>query len=315
MNITNTLNAIKPGRKIEGHSAVLLPYDENGEILWSEFEQHVARTHGAGLGVAANMDTGYVNYLSSPEKLEVLRRVRSVLGEGVPFIAGAYIENDEGEMFSLYHREIETILSFGAVPIIFQTRRMKGLRGGTVAEMLGRIVAPAPRALAFELGEMFAPNGAIYDLDTVQAIMEIPQITGMKHSSLNREMEWERLALRDRVRPAFKLYTGNDLAIDMVMYGSDYLLGLSTFCPEKFAERDQYWAAGDPRFFQLNDDLQHLGNVGFRHPVPAYKHSAAVFLHLTGRFSTPHAHPRCPQRPAYEAELLTDCARRLGLMY
>ena len=29
--------------------------------------------------------------------------------------------------------------------------------------------------------------------------------------------------------------TGNDLAIDMVMYGSDYLLGLSTFAPEAFA--------------------------------------------------------------------------------
>ncbi len=313
MNITSVLGQAKPGRKIEGHSAVLLPIGDGGEILWSEFEQHVAHTHQAGLGVAANMDTGYVNVLSADEKREVLRRVRAVLGEGVPFVAGAYIENDEGEMFSLYHREIETILSFGAVPIIFQTQRMKGLRGGTVAEMLSRIVAPTPRALAFELGEMFAPNGAIYDLDTVQAIMEIPQITGMKHSSLSREMEWERLALRDRVRPEFRIYTGNDLAIDMVMHGSDYLLGLSTFCPEKFAERDHYWLQDDARFFQLNDDLQHLGNLGFRQPVPAYKHSAAVFLHLTGRFSTPHAHPRCPKRPAYEAELLSDCARRLGL--
>ena len=34
------------------------------------------------------------------------------------------------------------------------------------------------------------------------------------------------------VRPDFLVLTGNDLAIDMVMYGSDYLLGLSTFAPD-----------------------------------------------------------------------------------
>jgi hypothetical protein len=57
--------------------------------------------------------------------------------------------------------------------------------------------------------------------------------------------------------------------------------------------------------------LQYLGNVAFREPVPAYKHSAAVFLHLAGRIPTNCAHPRNPQRASWEAELLQDCARRL----
>ncbi len=312
MNTADVIARLIPNRKIEGHSAILLPYTEDGHILWDAFEAHVRRTHEAGLGVAANMDTGYANYLTIAEKEEVLRRTRDVLGEGVPFIAGAYIENLDGEMVALYHQEIERIQAVGATPILFQTARMKGLKGTTIAEFYKKIVAPCERALAFELGEMFAPNGAIYDLDTVQALMEIPQITGMKHSSLNREMEWQRLALRDRVRPGFKVYTGNDLAIDMVMHGSDYLLGLSTFCPELFAQRDAYWENGDPRFYELNDQLQHLGNVGFRAPVPAYKHSAAIFLHLTGKIPTPHAHPQCPNRPEYETDILRDCAVRLG---
>ena len=38
-----------------------------------------------------------------------------------------------------------------------------------------------------------------------------------------------------QMRPDFLVFTGNDLAIDMVMYGSDYLLGLSTFAPDLFA--------------------------------------------------------------------------------
>ena len=39
------------------------------------------------------------------------------------------------------------------------------------------------------------------------------------------------------------------------MYGSDYLLGLSTFAPDLFAKRDAMWAAGDPGFYELNDLL------------------------------------------------------------
>jgi 4-hydroxy-tetrahydrodipicolinate synthase len=124
--------------------------------------------------------------------------------------------------------------------------------------------------------------------------------------------ELGRLALRDAHRPEFQIYTGNDLGINMIEYGSDYLLGLATFAPEKFAERDRLWRAGDPAYYALSDALQYLGNVAFRDPVPAYKHSAAVFLHLTGRIPTDLPHPRNPKRPTWEREILQDCARRLG---
>jgi 4-hydroxy-tetrahydrodipicolinate synthase len=98
----------------------------------------------------------------------------------------------------------------------------------------------------------------------------------------------------------------------MIEYGSDYLLGLASFAPEKFAERDRLWAESDPGYYALADALQYLGNVAFREPVPAYKHSAAVFLHLTGRIPTDKVHARNPKRPAWEVDVLRDCARRLG---
>ena len=79
-----------------------------------------------------------------------------------------------------------------------------------------------------------------------------------------------------------------------------------------FGQRDRLWEANDPAYFPLSDALQYLGNVAFREPVGAYKHSAAVFLHLTGRIPSPGTHPKNPTRPAWEAELLRDCARRLG---
>jgi dihydrodipicolinate synthase/N-acetylneuraminate lyase len=176
------------------------------------------------------------------------------------------------------------------------------------------LAAACSSFLCFELGEMFVPFGKIYDLDTVRALMEIPRIVGIKHSSLSRELEWQRLDLRDKVRPDFKIYTGNDLAIDMVMYGSDYLLGLSAFAPEAFAARDALWAASDPRFYELNDVLQYLGNFAFRPPVPAYKHTAAQFLKLRGRIKSDNPHPRARRRPDTDLEILRHISERLDAL-
>ena len=105
----------------------------------------------------------------------------------------------------------------------------------------------ADRFIGFELSPVFHPDGRIWDLDTYRAVLGIPQCIGAKHSSLERQPEWDRLRLRDEVRPDFLVLTGNDLAIDMVMYGSDYLLGLSTFAPAEFAARDRCWADGRRR--------------------------------------------------------------------
>ena len=100
----------------------------------------------------------------------------------------------------------------------------------------------------------------------------------------------------------------------MIEYGSDYLLGLATFAPEKFAERDRLWENGDPAYYALAETLQHLGNVAFRSPIPAYKHSAAVFLKLTGRIPSDRTHPQNASRPPWEAEILKDCAERLEVI-
>jgi dihydrodipicolinate synthase/N-acetylneuraminate lyase len=308
------LAMVKPGRKITGIAAALLPFDETGNIAEEAYVRHLQATQTAGLTNAVNMDTGYVNYLTDDEKFRVLRLTRDALGAGARFIAGAYVEGKEGDPVHLYRAEIDQILEYGGTPILFQTARLHGKSAWEKVAAYEAICKGLPEVLGFELGRMFAPNGEIFDKETVAGLMEIPEMTGIKHSSLDKVTELERLALRDKVRPAFKIYTGNDLGIDMVEYGSDYLLGLATFCPEKFAERDRAWENGDPLYFGLNDALQHLGNVAFRAPVPAYKHSAAVFLNLCDRIPTSRTHPRSAVRPVWEGEILEDCARRLALL-
>jgi len=313
MNTETLLERRKLHRKVEGISAALLPYEADGRVAVAAFQRHLVATHRAGLMNAVNMDTGYVNYLSAAEKREVLGWTTEALGKDVPFVAGAYIEGRDGDVVGLYREEMGAIVKMGGIPILFQTARLRGKASKEKVAAYQAACDGYSHVLGFELGRMFAPNGEIFDGDTVQGLMDIPELKGMKHSSLDRLVELERLALRDTRRPEFRIYTGNDLGINMIEYGSDYLLGLATFAPEKFAERDRLWMAGDPAYYALSDALQYLGNVAFREPVPAYKHSAAAFLHLTGRIPTMRTHPKSPERPIWDAEILRSCAQRLGL--
>lgn len=302
-------------RRIEGNSAILVPFLATGEIDYAGLAAHIERTLAVGIRPCVNMDTGYVNLLSAQERLRVLEVAQEVTGgKAGAFIAGAFIEGQAGEPFDLYAREVEVIQRHGGLPIIFQSHALTSLEDDRLVETYQQIAQRTDQLLIFELGKMFAPFGEIYRLDVVERLITIPQITGMKHSSLNREQEWARLDLRDRVRPDFKIYTGNDLAIDMVTYGSDYLLGLSTFAPEAFAKRDHLWEVGDPAFYQLNDLLQYLGFLAFRPPTPAYKHNAAQFLHIRGLIETNLTHPASPQRPDSDIPILRDIADRLQML-
>ncbi|MEJ7616860.1 MAG: dihydrodipicolinate synthase family protein [Pyrinomonadaceae bacterium] len=315
MNIESLITHITPRREVRGMAAALLPYTDDGRIAVDSFQRQLQTMHRAGLMCAVNMDTGYVNYLADEEKQLVLDWAREALGPGVGFVAGAYIERHDGDnLVSLYRREMDAIVERGGIPIIFQSARMHGKSPREKIRLYADICRDYPEVLGFELGRMFAPNGEIFDAETVRGLMQIPSLTGIKHSSLDRMQEFGRLAIRDEMRPEFRIYTGNDLGINMIEYGSDYLLGLAAFAPEKFAERDRLWAAGDVRYYALSDALQHLGNIAFRAPVPAYKHAAAIFLHLTGKIPSPLAHTQSPRRPPWEAELLRDCATRLDLL-
>jgi len=315
MTVEELLKHQQPRRKVQGIVAALLPYESDGRIAVDAFRKQLIATQQAGLMNAVNMDTGYVNYLNDAEKQDVLDWTRQALGPGVPFIAGAYIENQSGDdIVALYRQQIDAIVQLDGIPILFQTARLHGAPPENLVAIYHDTVRGYADVLVFELGPMFAANGQIYDLETVKRLMDIPEIKGMKHSSLDRLVELERIAVRDVHRPNFRIYTGNDLGIDMIEYGSDYLLGLAAFAPEKFAERDRLWQAGDPGYYALSDALQHLGNVAFRAPVPAYKHSAAVFLNLIGRIPSSRTHPLNPQRPTWESEIMIDCARRLSLL-
>jgi dihydrodipicolinate synthase/N-acetylneuraminate lyase len=313
-SLDGILARLRPRRTITGMSAVLLPFDAGGAIDWRAFAAHVERTAEAGLVPAVNMDTGYGPLLDAADRESALDLARTHAGG--EFVAAAWVPDAPGASFDEagYRAALDGIAARGGLPIVFPSHGLTELEGADWAAAHARLGEHCSRLLAFELGPQFAPFGRIYDLDAYRALLAVPQCVGAKHSSLSRSLEWQRLALRDALRPDFLVLTGNDLAIDMVMYGSDYLLGLSTFAPDLFAKRDAHWRDGDPAFFELNDALQALGAFAFREPVPAYRHDAALFLQLRGWTASAHTHPRAPQRPEGERAVLAELGRRLGVL-
>lgn len=302
---------LTPRREITGITAVLLPF-AGGQIDWPSFDTLLQKTCSAGLTPAVNMDTGYGNLLSMDEQLAVLDRTRDVTGGG-RFVAGAFVIDRPEDPFDLdaYATRISAIASRGGVPVVCQSYGLAHQADDAVIGNYQQIAERCDEFIAFELGTMFAPFGRIYSLEVYRQLMAIERCSGAKHSSLRRDLEWQRLAMRNEVRPGFRVYTGNDLAIDMVIYGSDYLLGLSCFAPDAFAKRDALWAAGDPAWNELNDLLQHLGFLAFRDPVPAYKHAAAMFLNARGWLPTDETHPRSAERGSADRELLAPLATEL----
>ena len=314
-NSVDPATLVRPRRRIRGMSAILLPFTADRQIDWDGFVAHVARTAAAGITPAVNMDTGYVQLIRDSTRQQALRLARDTLGSGRELVAGSCVVDGPNGMFDeeAYGRQFDMIADAGGLPVIFPSF---GLTAGSDADMLARYRLLARRVesfIGFELSTEFVPSGRVLSLDAYEEMLRIPNCVGAKHSSLSRRLEWDRLAVRNRVRPDFHVFTGNDLAIDMVRYGSDWLLGLSTAAPAAFAQRDQWWAAGDSRFDELNDALQALGDFAFRRPVPAYKHSMAMALHLQGLIVGDEPHPDSPRRPESDREIIRTILERIDL--
>jgi dihydrodipicolinate synthase/N-acetylneuraminate lyase len=303
---------LRPNREIVGMSAILLPFRPDGAVDWGGFEAHLARTIDAGLVPAVNMDTGYVQLIDDATRTDVLGRA-SKLCAGLRFVAGAFVADEAGDSYDAdgYVATTSAIAEAGGTPIVFPSWGLHGLSDDAWVDAHAALGDRVGDLLAFELGPMFVPNGRILSLDAYRRLLGVPRCVGAKHSSLSRRLEWDRLAARDADRPDFQVLTGNDLAIDLVMWGSDYLLGLSTFAPDAFALRDRMWRDGDPEFHQLNDLLQELGAFTFRSPVPGYRHDAAMFLQLRGWLDHDGVAPGAVTRPESDRAVLADLAARI----
>ena len=316
VNAISTLaqQLLTPCRTVTGISEVLLPFaNDRGTIDWQGFESQLERIFACGLFPAVNMDAGFVDLIESDVRDEVLQRTQRV-ASGQHFFAGAFVDDQPGANFDLeaYQRAIADIAHHGGVPVLFQSYGLTEQSDAQIIDSYHRMSWSSDQFVAFEMDSTLADYGKIYSMDVFRELLHIGPCVGMKHASLNRRNELERLSLRNQIRQDFKIFTGNDLSIDMVRYGSDYLLGSSACVPELFALRDKYWEQGNGRFHQLNDLLQQLATFGFRDPTSAYKHTAAMILKIQNVIECDATHPNSPQRPDSDRKLLESMLNSLS---
>jgi len=214
LSLRGIIRRLVPGRAIDGIAAVLLPFRADDQPDLDAFAMLVERTYAGGLTPAVNVEAGSVHLLSPDQRRDVLA-VAAGVARGRRLLAGAVIGSEPGDIVRLYQREIERIVRQGGTPILYQCAGLTSLDEEAIAAVYREATAACPAAIACELGRMLAPFGRIYSLDLVQRLMDIPQLTGLQHGSLDRIQEWYRLEARDVRRPEFRIYTGNDLAIDM----------------------------------------------------------------------------------------------------
>lgn len=289
----NTLTTpIGFGRMPHIIAALSVPVTDAGEIDFDCFAQDLERTASYRIEPAVLMDTYQVNHCTLDQQIRGLEVAQAVMA-GRPFTAGVYIEdevsgNDPADIIRAYQNKIEILEGrYGASPIIFQTQGLKQAEAATVVRVYRELSKASRGGLkAFELSPVFAPNGWMFPGESLIEILSGDQWDGAKHSSLNPSMEWTLLQKIHRLGK--RLYTGNDYDFASMMFnGSDALLGIATFIPDKFRElADALEAEEKARYFELATGMEFLGRVAFQPPVPAYKHGAAMVKNMRGWYPT-----------------------------
>jgi len=308
--LTLALRHLAPTRVIDGLAALLLPFDEDGQPDLDGLARLIEATFAAGLTPAVNTDAGYVDLLHPEQRGDVLA-VAAGVARGRRLVAGVWPDAGPGDLGARYGRVIEQVTRQGATPLLLPSAELTSLDEDRIAEIHREATSLYPGALASELGAVFVPFGRVYSLDLFARLMDVPTLAGLHHASQSRMPEWYRLQARDARRPEFHIYTGNDLAIDMVAYGSDYLLAGAGLSVEGFRLRDRLWMRGDGRATAVNDALQYLCSLACRGPAGAYRHSLAQLLHARAAIACGSPHPLSPRRPDSDVDLLREAGARL----
>ena len=203
-------------------------------------------------GVAVWSHTGRGPHLSAEDRREVLEAWREAMPDRI-IVAGA---RDITMAIDARRGHADALLAFPQRqdPVAYHRR-------------LGRELP----VLAFYLYE--AAGGVAYDDATLHAILELPQVVGIKVATLDSIMTFQRIAALIRSHPDKVLITGEDRFYGYsVMAGATAaLIGMGAALPDAQAElllafRDRQWE----RFVTLSALCDRLAQATFVEPMEGY---------------------------------------------
>jgi dihydrodipicolinate synthase/N-acetylneuraminate lyase len=304
-----------PGRRPSGLAPVLLPFLPDGEPDWDGFAHLLGRVVDAGLVPFVNAGPGAADVASASLRAEVVATVGAAMG-GHAFVAGVRAEDgaDGGFDPSRLAGTVDAISRHDGIPALFPSPTLAALGPDEALGLLAWMGEWCDRLLAVDLPADRWAGGRTWGLDAFTALLDQPGCIGLVDGSWSRQVEWDRIRRRDDVRPDFRLYSANALAVDQVMYGADHALDLAACVPDALADRDEAWELEDPGVVERNDALQALATLVFRAPVAEARHSLALVAHLRGWIDHDLVAPGLARRPEGEAALLLPALDRLGVL-
>lgn len=301
-------------REIQGGASLVVPFDELGDPDWAGFASHIARVAKVGLTPALSMTIDDPILLRTDLQVGAIYQAEEAL-DGGEFYAGVHVLDEESDWFNLgrYVRQAEVVESHGGIPIIFPSHGLTALDDDEWLKALNELGRSLGRFMVGDVGPARLPHARLRSMDAYVALLRNQSCIGIAHQSLSREAEWDRLHRHAALRPDFRLVSLNEQAVDMAIYGSDYLLFGAAMVPAQYARRDALWAAGDRTFYELNDQLQYLAMFTSRSPFAAQAHSVLQFMALRGWINSSDPPPGVTMRPESDLEVLRDIGIRIGI--
>jgi 4-hydroxy-tetrahydrodipicolinate synthase len=203
-------------------------------------------------GVAVWAHTGRGPHLSPEQRREVLDTWREALPEAV-LVAGA---RDIGMAIEARRGKADALLAFPQAndPIGYHQRLSRELP-----------------LIAFYLYQ--AAGGVAYDDATLHAILELPDVIGIKVATLDSVMTFQRIAAVMREHPTKLLITGEDrfLGYSLLLGARSALIGMGAALPDLQADLLRARMAEDwARFVALSELCDRFAQVTFIEPMEGY---------------------------------------------
>src|SRR5919107_309249 len=240
--------------RIHGGLIPAVPVPFRGHDLDSAAQRQYAAWMAAQpvAGVAIWAHTGRGPHLDADVRREVLDTWREAMGAKL-VVAGA---RDIGMAIEARRGKADALLAFP--------------QGNDAVGYHRRLGRELP-VIAFYLYE--AAGGVAYDDKTLHAILELPEVLGIKVATLDSVMTFQRIAAVLQQHPDKLLITGEDrfLGYSLLLGARAALIGMGSALPDLQADLLRARTAEDwPRFVALSELCDRFGQTTFIHPMEGY---------------------------------------------
>jgi 4-hydroxy-tetrahydrodipicolinate synthase len=188
--------------------AVIVPMREDYSIDFAALERYLEWVVGQGaVGLAVNVDTGEGPYLSSDERVEVIKVARRIAAGRCAIVAGI---GGPSTMTAVANGKAARQAGADALLIFPTAAFLNDPLDVDIPYQYHKAIADATGLpiVVFQLGPIF--GGIDYPPEALARVLELPQVIGLKDASFDAQ---RFLATRDIVRQAnhpVTLLTGND---------------------------------------------------------------------------------------------------------